>query len=169
MQNNSLSFLQTICCGSFNYPTFHMAAPANVRWWRLLCLQFHAVLPVLLLASIRGLLLFPHKSNDLLHLFGTEVVPNSSKVTFYRIKLFILCFGPFQTLLQIPGRILFAAIEALILVPVMLYLPILPMEREDHLHQFLDERHGLLLPIVLGGLKRGCFRHPFLRPLGVLR
>lgn len=128
MQNNSLSFLQTICCGGFNYPTFHMAAPANSAGGGLLCLQFYAVLPVLLLASIRGLLLLPHKPNDLIHLLRTEVVPHTSKVTLHRTKLFILCFSLFQQPAQVAVHILFAAIKALILVPVMLHLPILPMQ-----------------------------------------
>ena len=45
----------------------------------LLCLQFYVALPVLLLAPICRLLLLPHKTNDLLHLLGTEIVSHSSK------------------------------------------------------------------------------------------
>ena len=134
MQNNSLSFLQTICCGSFNYPTFHMAAPANVRWWRLLCLQFHAVLPVLLLASIRGLLLLPHKPNDLLHLFGTEIVPYSPEITFHRIELLVFRLHLFQLLAQMAGDLLLVLIETLVLIPLVLDLPVLPMEGKEYLH-----------------------------------
>ena len=72
-------------------------------------LQFYTVLTILLLVLLCCLLLLPHKSNGLIHLFRTEVVPHSFKVTFYRIKPFILCFGLFQTLFQIPDRILFTA------------------------------------------------------------
>lgn len=135
----------------------------------LLRLQFYAVLPVLLLTSIRGLLLPPHKPNDLLHLFGTEIVPDSPEITFHRIELRILSFYLFQLLAQMAGSFLLVLIEVQILIPLILDLPVLPMEGKEYLHQLLDQRHGLLLPIALGGLKCGCFWHPFFWPLGVLR
>ena len=135
----------------------------------LLRLQFYAVLPVLLLASIRGLLLPPHKPNDLLHLFGTEIVPYSPEITFHRIELRVFSLHLFQPLAQMMGSLLLVLIEILVLIPLVLNLPVLPMEGKEYLHQLLDQRYGLFLPVTLGGLKRGCFRHPFLRPLGVLR
>ena len=64
----------------------------------LLCLQLYAVLPVLLLALICGLLLPPHKPNDLLHLFGTEIVPYSPEITFHRIELRVFSLYLFQPL-----------------------------------------------------------------------
>ena len=64
----------------------------------LLCLQFYAVLSVLLLAPICGLLLLPHKPNDLLHLFGTEIVPYSPEITFHRIELRVFSLHLFQPL-----------------------------------------------------------------------
>ena len=67
------------------------------------------------------------------------------------------------------GSLLLVLIEILVLIPLVLDLPVLPMEGKKYLHQLLDQRHGLLLPIALGGLKRGCFWHPFFWPLGVLR
>ena len=64
----------------------------------LLCLQLCPVLPVLLLASIRSLLLLPHNPNDLLHLFGTEIVPYSPEITFHRIELRVFSLYLFQPL-----------------------------------------------------------------------
>ena len=135
----------------------------------LLCLQFYAVLPVLLLAPICGLLLLPHKPNDLLHLFGTEIVPYSPEITFYRIELLIFSLHLFKLPAQMAGSLLLVLIEILILIPLILDLPVLPMESKEYLYQLLDQRYSLLLPIALGGLKRGCFWHPFFWPLGVLR
>ena len=67
------------------------------------------------------------------------------------------------------GSLHLVLIEVQILIPLILDLPVLPMEGKEYLHQLLDQRHGLLLPIALGGLKCGCFWHPFFWPLGVLR
>ena len=64
----------------------------------LLCLQLYAVLSVLLLALICSLLLLPHESNDLLHLFGTEIVPYSPEITFHRIELRVFSLHLFQPL-----------------------------------------------------------------------
>lgn len=66
------------------------------------------------------------------------------------------------------GGLLLVLIEVQILIPLALDLPVLPMEGKEYLHQFLDQRYSLLLPIALGGLKRGCFWHPFFWPLGIL-
>mgnify|MGYP000039072028 CR=1 FL=1 len=49
----------------------------------LLCLQLYAVLPVLLLAPICGLLLLPHKSNDLLHLF---IVSEDASLVPFKVR-----------------------------------------------------------------------------------
>ena len=135
----------------------------------LLCLQFYAVLPVLLLAPICGLLLLPHEPNVLLHLFGTEIVPYPAKIAFHRIELRILSFYLFQLLAQMAGSLLLVLIEILVLIPFVLDLSVLLMEGKEYLHQLLDQRYGLFLPVTLGGLKRGCFWHPFFWPLGVLR
>ena len=138
----------------------------------LLCypiLQFYAALSALLLALICGLLLLPHKPNDLLHLLGTEIVPHSSKITLHRAELRVFSLHLFQPLAQMMGSLLLVLIEILVLIPLVLDLSVLPMESKKHLHQLLDQRHGLFLPVTLGGLKCGCFRHPFLWPLGVLR
>lgn len=80
----------------------------------LLCLQLYAVLSVFLLAFICGLLLLPHKSNDLLHLLGTEIVPYSSKITFHRVELRIFSFHLFQPLAQMMGSFLLILIEILV-------------------------------------------------------
>ena len=110
----------------------------------LLCLQLYAALSALLLAPIYGLLLPPHKPNDLLHLLGIEIVPYSPEITFHRIELRILSFYLFQLLAQMAGSLLLVLIEILVLIPLVLNLPVLPMEGKEHLHQLLDERHGFL-------------------------
>ena len=138
----------------------------------LLCypiLQLYAVLSVFLLAFIYALLLLPHKPNNLLHLLGTEIVPHSPEITFHRIELRVFGLHLFQPLAQMVGSLLLVLIKILVLIPLVLDLLVLPMESKEHLHQLLDQRHGLFLPVTLGGLKRGCFRHPFFWPLGVLR
>ena len=66
------------------------------------------------------------------------------------------------------GSLLLVLIEILVLIPLVLNLPVLPMEGKEHLHQLLDERHGFLFPVALGRFKDACLRHPFLRPLGIL-
>ena len=88
----------------------------------LLCLQLYAALSALLLAPIYGLLLPPHKPNDLLHLLGTEIVPYSPEITFHRIELRILSFYLFQLLAQMAGSLLLVLIEILVLIPLVLNL-----------------------------------------------
>ena len=94
------------------------------------------------------------RENDLLHLFGTEIVPYSPEITFHRIELRILSFYLFQLLAQMAGSLLLVLIEILVLIPLILNLPVLPMEGKEYIHQLLDQRHGILFPVTLGGLKR---------------
>ena len=96
--NCSSLFCSHISKTNFIYFYLYVQPPPTSAGGGLLYLQLYVVLPVLLLAPICGLLLLPHKPNDLLHLFGTEIVPYSPEITFHRIELRVFSLHLFQPL-----------------------------------------------------------------------